>query len=111
MRTVARFQTTNIQKESTLHLVLRLRGGVKMVGTKAEFDQVLANAGDKLVAVDFTATWCPPCRRIGPIFEKMSEENGDVVFIKVDVDDNSETSEACEISSCLPFSSTRRVPK
>ena len=93
----------NIQKESTLHLVLRLRGGVKMVSTKEEFDSVLAEAGEKLVAVDFTATWCPPCRRIGPVFEAMSEdsENSDVVFIKVDVDDNSETSEACGIS-CMP---------
>merc|ERR1712100_232164 len=48
----------NIQKESTLHLVLRLRGGVNMLATKADFDKCLADAGDKLVVVDFTATWC-----------------------------------------------------
>merc|ERR1712224_997325 len=47
----------NIQKESTLHLVLRLRGGVKQLKTKAEFDADLAAAGGKLVVVDFTATW------------------------------------------------------
>lgn len=62
---------------------------------------MVAEAGDKLVAVDFTATWCPPCRRIGPVFESMAEDNEGVVFIKVDVDDNSETSEACEIN-CMP---------
>jgi thioredoxin len=91
----------NIQKESTLHLVLRLRGGVRKVATKEEFDKIVSGAGDKLVAVDFTATWCPPCRRIGPIFESMAEDYEDVIFIKVDVDDNAETSEACEIN-CMP---------
>jgi len=95
----------NIQKESTLHLVLRLRGGVKQVPTKADFDDVITNNDGKLVVVDFTATWCPPCRHIGPIFEALSEkdENSEVVFIKIDVDENSETSEACEISAMPTF--------
>merc|ERR1719160_1873551 len=91
----------NIQKESTLHLVLRLRGGVAMLATKEEFDACLKEAGDKLVVVDFTATWCGPCQRIAPVFVKMAEEMGDVVFVKVDVDENDETSQACGIS-CMP---------
>jgi len=91
----------NIQKESTLHLVLRLRGGVASLGTKADFDAALKGAGDKLVVVDFTATWCPPCQRIAPVFVKLSEEMPDIVFVKVDVDANSETSQACGIS-CMP---------
>merc|ERR1712097_24563 len=94
-------QDYNIQKESTLHLVLRLRGGVKMVETKEEFDALIA--GDKPVIVDFTATWCPPCQRIGPVFVAISEEpdNADVVFVKVDVDANAKTAEAAGIS-CMP---------
>jgi thioredoxin 1 len=58
------------------------------VKTKAEFDQALSAAGDKLVVVDFTAAWCGPCQRIKPAFEAMSKEITDVVFIKVDVDTN-----------------------
>jgi len=91
----------NIQKESTLHLVLRLRGGVKQLKTKAEFDAELAAAGGKLVVVDFTATWCGPCQMIAPLFGELSEKNPDVVFVKVDVDENQETAAACGIN-CMP---------
>ena len=91
----------NIQKESTLHLVLRLRGGVKQLKTKAEFDAELAAAGGKLVVVDFTATWCGPCQMIAPLFAELSEKNPDVVFVKVDVDENQETAAACGIN-CMP---------
>ena len=92
----------NIQKESTLHLVLRLRGGLPQPATKAEFDKVLADAGDTLVCVDFTATWCGPCKMIGPVFEKLAtEQAGKAVFIKVDVDENDETAAAVGIS-CMP---------
>jgi len=91
----------NIQKESTLHLVLRLRGGVAMVATKAEFDTTIAQ--DKLIVVDFTATWCGPCQRIAPVFAKLAEEMPDVVFIKVDVDENEETAAACGIQAMPTF--------
>jgi len=52
----------------------------------ADFDEVVG--GSKLpVVVDFWAEWCPPCRFLGPIFEKVSERfAGKVEFVKVDVD-------------------------
>ena len=75
---------------------------VAQLKTKEEFDQCLKDAGDKLVCVDFTATWCPPCQMIGPKFVEHAEELGDaVVMVKVDVDENGETSEACGIT-CMP---------
>ena len=93
----------NIQKESTLHLVLRLRGGVAMLADKAAFDKALADAGGKLVVVDFTASWCGPCQRIAPVFTQLAEEMPDVVFVKVDVDENEEVAQQCGISSMPTF--------
>lgn len=76
---------------------------VKEVETKAEFDAVLKDNVDKLVAVDFTATWCGPCRAIGPKFAEMEKEFPGVIFCKVDVDKNSETSEAEGINAMPTF--------
>lgn len=39
--------------------------------------------------VDFWAAWCPPCRALAPIFEKVAERNKNVRFFKLDVDANS----------------------
>merc|ERR1739848_906629 len=91
----------NIQKESTLHLVLRLRGGVALLATKAEFDDALAC--EQLVVVDFTATWCGPCQRIAPVFAALADEMPDVKFVKVDVDENEETAGACGIQAMPTF--------
>ena len=49
--------------------------------------------------IDFWATWCGPCRAMGPIFEEVAKETDGVVFAKVDVDENEEFSAACGIRS------------
>jgi thioredoxin 1 len=45
-----------------------------------------------IVLVDFWADWCGPCKRFGPIYEKSSEQHGDVVFAKLDTDANQQLS-------------------
>ncbi len=41
------------------------------------------------VLVDFYADWCAPCRRLAPVIDELAEEyNGDMRFVKVNVDDN-----------------------
>jgi thioredoxin len=40
----------------------------------------------KITIVDFYADWCGPCKRIGPVLEKIAEENSNVVVQKVNVD-------------------------
>ena len=54
---------------------------------------------DKIVLVDFWATWCGPCRQFGPIFESVSEKHPDIIFGKVDTDAQQELAASAQISS------------
>ena len=49
-------------------------------------------SGNDIVLVDFWADWCGPCKRFGPIYEKSSQQHGDVVFAKLDTDANQQLS-------------------
>eukprot|EP00386_Alphamonas_edax_P004558 GDKI01014393.1.p2 GENE.GDKI01014393.1~~GDKI01014393.1.p2 ORF type:complete len:107 (+),score=39.64 GDKI01014393.1:79-399(+) len=69
----------------------------------AEFQAQLQNAGGKLVVVDFFATWCGPCVRIAPVVEQLSNENADVVFVKVDVDKAADVSQTYHIEAMPTF--------
>lgn len=53
-----------------------------------QFIDALSNAGEKLVVVDFFATWCGSCRALYPKLCKLAEENPDVEFLKVNFDEN-----------------------
>ena len=57
---------------------------VRQLDTPEAFQSALNNDG-KLVAVDFTATWCGPCKMIGPRFAAMATEFPLIDFVKVDV--------------------------
>ncbi|XP_072019784.1 thioredoxin-like protein 1 [Amphiura filiformis] len=63
----------------------------KVLKEDSEFDTELTNAGSKLVIVDFTASWCQPCQRIGPIFQRLAPNYPKALFLKVDVDELQET--------------------
>ncbi len=59
--------------------------------TDASFDREVVQA-EGLVLVDFWATWCGPCRSIAPVIEALAEEyRGKVKVLKLDTDENQET--------------------
>jgi thioredoxin 1 len=55
---------------------------------------------DKPVLVDFTATWCGPCKMMAPILHYVKTAMGDkVTIIKIDVDKNTEVSSQFQVQS------------
>ena len=65
--------------------------------TKENFEQVVT--GNDVVIVDFWAPWCAPCRAFAPTFEQASEQHADVVFAKVNTEEEQEVAGAFNIRS------------
>ena len=65
--------------------------------TKENFEQVVTS--NATVIVDYWAPWCGPCRGFAPVFEKVSEAHPDVVFAKINTDEEQEIASHFQIRS------------
>ena len=52
----------------------------------------------KKTVVDFYATWCGPCKMLGPVFEEVSEES-EIEFVKVDIDNHEDLCKEYKVMS------------
>lgn len=77
----------------------RIRMSVKKINSP-EFQSAIAGG---VSVVDFNATWCGPCRMLGPVLEELSEEMaGKASFYAMDVDDNPDIAASFGINS-IPY--------
>jgi thioredoxin 1 len=65
--------------------------------TKENFEQVVTS--NPTVIIDFWAPWCGPCKGFAPVFDRVSEGNPDVVFAKVNTDEEQEIASHFQIRS------------
>lgn len=66
--------------------------------TDANFEELLSS--NKVVVADFWATWCGPCKAMGPFIEALAEEyEGKALIGKVDVEENNDLAEKYAIRS------------
>lgn len=72
---------------------------VEVPSYKVENGRILPTDGKPMI-VDFSATWCPPCRQLKPIFEKLAEDfRGRITFVTIDVDENPELAQSYGVQS------------
>ena len=72
---------------------------VSEVSFKLKDGKIIPDDGRPMI-VDFSATWCPPCRQLKPIFEKLAEDfRGRIDFVTIDVDENPTLAQAYGVQS------------
>ncbi|KAG5059364.1 hypothetical protein AAZX31_01G039200 [Glycine max] len=87
-----------VEKSSHSSLVLTFHSTAKW---KAHFDA--SKETNKLMVIDFTATWCGPCKYMDPIIKEFAAKYTDVEFIKIDVDELMEVAEAFQVQAMPTF--------
>jgi len=70
-------------------------------GTSESFNKdVVEASADKLVLVDLWAPWCGPCKQLGPVLEKITNNAGGAIsLVKIDIDQNPQIAQALRVQS------------
>ena len=90
---------------NNLKRLIELKGGsdVQHIDNIASLDSILENE-EKLIVVDFSATWCMPCKMIAPAFDEMSLEfSSSCTFVKVDVDETPDIASRYQVMAMPTF--------
>ncbi|XP_041911893.1 thioredoxin domain-containing protein 2-like [Arvicola amphibius] len=84
---------------------------VQVINNMDELKELLRAAESRLVVVEFSARWCGPCKRVGPIFQAMSLKYQNVMFANVDVDASKELTQLCHIKAVPTFQMFKHTKK
>ncbi len=66
--------------------------------TKENFNWEI-KACEKLAVIDLWAAWCGPCRMLAPVMEELEREHPEVLFFKINVDEQPELAEKFKVES------------
>ena len=77
------------------------------IENKEHLEQILSE--NSAVVMDFYADWCGPCKQLMPILEQVSQEQKDVVFCKINVDQNEELSRAYGVRSIPTLKYVKKI--
>lgn len=73
---------------------------VVKIKNEEDLNRLSKEFNDKIIVIDFWAVWCSPCKLYTPIFEKVQQEySHEVIFAKINVDENPMIAQRFGISS------------
>lgn len=70
---------------------------MRRIKDKGEFERLWKES--RTLICDFSASWCGPCKMLEPVLKKLEKEHPDIVFAKVDIDENEGLSDAHKIQA------------
>jgi len=71
------------------------------LANETDLEGIIKANGNKVLY--FTATWCPPCKMIAPVFKKLSEEFSQTQFVKIDIDEYGDLATDFRVNSVPTF--------
>lgn len=72
-----------------------------VLGSSEAYSDLMKGGAKKVLY--FTASWCPPCKMIAPVFSKLSAEYKDILFVKIDIDEYGDVASEHSIQSVPTF--------
>ncbi|KAI7861653.1 thioredoxin-like protein [Spinellus fusiger] len=84
--------------QRTFHSAQTCWSSASVVANEKNFSAVALEAKNPVI-VDFHATWCAPCKILGPVLSKAVAEHPNVTLVQVDTDDNQDLAAKYEIHS------------
>mmetsp|Transcript_14702 Transcript_14702/g.20996 ORF Transcript_14702/g.20996 Transcript_14702/m.20996 type:complete len:140 (+) Transcript_14702:105-524(+) len=104
LTTLVRDTSVSQRRQCAIFLLKSHRRQFSVISLSDESAVKKFHAGNNKSILYFTASWCPPCKVISPVYEELSKKNkGTVAFGKVDVDVNNDSAAEFNISSVPTF--------